>query len=310
MFMKKKYSGITVPVITPVLPNEDVDEQSYRRVIRYCIDNGVQGIFPAGTMGETMALTQEQRDRAIRIAADECKGQAKVFAGVMDTSTRRVIENIKRIADVGCDAAVITPVFYDRHTSQDEIIRLFEAVANATDIDLVAYNIPTFVVEKINPDTVIRLADIDAVKAYKDSAGAYGDTVKVLGALAGREDFSVLSGTPVQYMGSALLGCDGCVPGMASVYPRVFSAAYEATISGDVKQMKKFNTLIGAAGKVYASAKNGTAAVKYAASQLGLCDARVMHPQDGVSPAEIEKIHQQMAVCKELFEKVGVVSVL
>ena len=310
MIKQKKYSGITVPVITPVLPNEDVDEQAYRRVLRYCVDNGVHGIFSCGTLGETMSLTQEQRDRAIRIAADECKGKAKVFAGVMDTSTRRVIENIKRIEDTGCDAAVITPVFYDRHTSQDEIIRLFEAVANATNIDLVAYNIPSFVVEKINPDTVSRLAEIDAVKAYKDSAGAYGDTVKVLGALADREDFSVLNGTPVQYMGSALLGCDGCVPGMGSVYPKIFVKAYEATLTGEVEKMAYFNMLIGQAGKVYASAKNGTAAVKYAASRLGLCDERIMQPQDGVSPAEKEKVHQQMAVCEELFKTAGVESVL
>ena len=179
MILQKKYSGITVPVLTPVLEDETVDEKGYRRLIQYLLDNGVHGVFACGTLGETMSLTQEERDRAIRIAADQCQGKAKVFAGVMDTSTKRVIENIKRIADCGCDAAVITPVFYDRHTSQGEIIRLLEDVAAATDIDLVAYNIPTFVVEKIEPATVAALADIDKVKAYKDSAANFNDTVKV-----------------------------------------------------------------------------------------------------------------------------------
>ena len=163
MILQKKYSGITVPVLTPVLPDETVDEQGYRRLFQDLRDNGVHGVFTCGTLGETMSLTQSERDRAIRIAADQCKGKAKVFAGVMDTSTKRVVENIKRIEDCGCDAAVITPVFYDRHTSQGEVIRLFEDVANATQIDLVAYNIPTFVVEKIEPATVSALADIDKV---------------------------------------------------------------------------------------------------------------------------------------------------
>ena len=310
MILQKKYSGITVPVLTPVLEDETVDEKGYRRLIQYLLDNGVHGVFACGTLGETMSLTQEERDRAIRIAADQCQGKAKVFAGVMDTSTKRVIENIKRIEDAGCDAAVITPVFYDRHTSQGEIIRLFEDVAAATEIDLVAYNIPTFVVEKIEPATVAALADIEKVKAYKDSAANFNDTVKVCNALADRPDFSILNGTPVQYMPSALLGCDGCVPGMASMYPKVFVEAYNASLTGDVELMRKFNKLICLAGSVYASAKNGTAAVKYAVSTMGFINERILRPQDGCSAEEKAKVEKQMAICKETFEAEGVVSVL
>ena len=183
-------------------------------------------------------------------------------------------------------------------------------MAAATKIDLIAYNIPSFVVEKIDPATVSALADIDAVKGYKDSAAVFNDTVKVLNNLADREDFSVLSGTPVQYMPSALLGCDGCVPGMASMYPKVFVEAYNASLTGDVEKMRKFNKLICLAGSVYASAKNGTAAVKYAVSTMGFMDERIIRPQDGVSPAEQEKIHKQMAICAETFAAEGVESVL
>ena len=310
MIKQKKYSGITVPVLTPVLEDERVDERAYRTLIRFMLRNGVHGIFSCGTLGETMALTQSERDRAIRIAAEECCGKAKVFAGVMDTSTQRVIDNVKRIEDCGCDAAVITPVFYDRHTSQSEIVRLFEDVAVHTSIDLVAYNIPSFVVEKIDPATVCLLADIDAVKAYKDSAANFNDTVKVCNALADRDDFSVLNGTPVQYMPSALLGCDGCVPGMASMYPRVFVKAYEATLTGDVELMRRYNKLICLAGSVYASAKNGTAAVKYAVSTRGFMNERIVRPQDGCSDAEKEKILRQMAICEDAFRREGVESVL
>lgn len=310
MIKQKKYSGITVPVLTPVLEDERVDERAYRMLIQFMLKNGVHGIFSCGTLGETMALTQSERDRAIRIAADECRGRAKVFAGVMDTSTQRVINNVKRIEDCGCDAAVITPVFYDRHTSQSEIIRLFEDVAAQTSIDLVAYNIPSFVVEKIEPATVSLLADIDAVKAYKDSAANFNDTVKVCNALADRDDFSVLNGTPVQYMPSALLGCDGCVPGMASMYPRVFVKAYEASLTGDVELMRRYNKLICLAGSVYASAKNGTAGVKYAVSTRGFMNERIIRPQDGCSNAEKEKILRQMAICEDVFRDEGVESVL
>lgn len=310
MIIEKKYSGITVPVVTPVLADETVDEQGYRRFIQYMLDNGIHGIFSCGTLGETMALTQAERDRAIRIAADACKGKAKVFAGVMDTSTKRVIENIKRIADCGCDAAVITPVFYDRHTSQGEIIRLFEDVAKETDIDLIAYNIPSFVIEKIEPATVMELAKIDAVKGYKDSAANFNDTVKVCNALSDDPEFSVLNGTPLQYIPAALLGSDGCVPSMASMFPKLFVEAYEATKRGNVQELRKFNKLICLAGSIYGAAKNGTAAVKYAVSTLGFFNERIIRPQDGISAEERAKIDKQIAICNETFKAEGLESIV
>lgn len=305
MFIEKKYSGITVPVITPVDAKENVDEKAYERVIDHCIEGGVHGIFAAGTLGETMALTQSERERAIRLAAKFAKGRAKVFGGVMDTSTKRVIENIKKLEDSGVDAVVITPVFYDRHTSQDEIVRLFEACANATKLDLVAYNIPSFVIEKIEPATVKRLAEIDSVKAIKDSGAAFNDTVKILDMFADNKDFSVLSGTPVQYIGSAILGCDGCVPSMASVYPKVFRYAYEAVKNADVAKCKLANHYILKAGSIYGGARNGTSAIKYALSKLGYCDARIIAPADGVSPEEAKVIDKRMEECRDLFGSVG-----
>ena len=119
-----------------------------------------------------------------------------------------------------------------------------------------------------------------------------------------------MNGTPVQYMPSALLGCDGCVPGMGSMYPRVFVEAYKASLTGDVELMRKFNKLICLAGSVYASAKNGTAAVKYAVSTMGFMSERVLRPQDGCSDEEKARIRKQMALCAETFEREGVASKL
>ena len=111
-------------------------------------------------------------------------------------------------------------------------------------------------------------------------------------------------------MPSALLGCDGCVPGMASMYPKVFVEAYKASLTGDVELMRKFNKLICLAGSVYASAKNGTAAVKYAVSTMGFMSDRVLRPQDGVNAQEAEKIRKQMELCERTFKAEGVESVL
>lgn len=303
--MLKKYSGITVPAPTPVNPDETVNEEGYRALIEFMIENGVDGVFACGTLGETMQLTQAERNRAIRIAADQAKGRIKIFGGVMDTSTKRVIENVKAIEESGADAVVLTPVFYDRHTSQGEIIRLFEDVSKETRLDLVAYNIPTFVIEKIEPATVVELSKIDGVKCYKDSGANFNETVKVLDQLKDNPDFTVLSGTPVQYIPSAFAGADGCVPSMASLYPRMFAEANKACQAKDYEKMLKYHHFILEAGKIYGAAKNGTAAVKYAASLLGFFDPRIIRPADGISDAEAEKIKAQKEKCDALFKEAG-----
>ncbi len=95
--MNKKYYGVIPPVITPITPNEDVDEEGFRQLIDYCIDGGLHGLFVAGSNGECMALTQKERNHAIRIMLDQTRGRVPVLAGVMDSSTRRVIDNIKAL---------------------------------------------------------------------------------------------------------------------------------------------------------------------------------------------------------------------
>ncbi len=309
--MNRTYSGIIVPTPTPVLPDETVDEESYRAHIEFQIRNGVNGIFSCGSLGESMALTESERTRAIRIAADQAKGRVKVFAGVMDTSTKRVIENTKRIEDCGADAVVLTPVFYDRHTSQSEIIRLFEDVAKTTKLDIVAYNIPSFVVEKINPETALELAKMDQVKAYKDSGANFNETLKILDTLGeDRGDFAFLQGTPVQWIPTAFVGADGCVPSMASVYPRMFAAAYQATVDKDYEAMKKFHHMVLMVGKVYGAAKNGTASLKYAAWKKGFFRyPNIIRPQDGVNEAEAAKIDLLLAQCDEYLKQEGLLDV-
>ena len=117
--MKKEIIGVIPPIITPIDEHEKVDEQGLRRLINHCISHG---IFSCGSNGECMSLTQRQRDEAIRITLDECAGRVPVIAGCMDSSTARVIENIKRFEDMGGKTAVVTPVFYARHATQDETV--------------------------------------------------------------------------------------------------------------------------------------------------------------------------------------------
>jgi 4-hydroxy-tetrahydrodipicolinate synthase len=292
--MTKCYHGVIPPIITPVDEHENVDEKGFRELLDHCVGHGLHGIFVAGSNGETMALTQAQRDNAIRIAVDEVGDRVPVMCGVMDTGTRRVIENVKRMEDLGGTCAVITSIFYARHTSQDETVRLFEDVSRQTDCDLMIYNIPMFTGLKLTAQTILRIAEIDKVVGVKDSSGDFGEFQKVLRARADNPDFSCLQGSTAVAAASMLEGADGCVPSIAPLFPELFVAMYEAAREKNIGRTLELNAVVAETQKVLGLCKNATASNKFALSLLGYTDKRVIAPQDGTTESDERAIFKKV----------------
>lgn len=173
--MKQKIYGVVPPISTPIDEHEHVDEKALRKLIDHCIDKGLHGIFVCGTNGECLGLTQAERNRAIKITLDQVAGRVPVLAGCMDTSTARVIDNIKAFEQMGGQTAVVTPEFYSRHSTPDETIRHFEQVAKHTEADIFIYNIPPFTGNTMSPKAVFEMATFDHIVGYKDTRGQFGD---------------------------------------------------------------------------------------------------------------------------------------
>ncbi|MCI8646216.1 MAG: dihydrodipicolinate synthase family protein [Firmicutes bacterium] len=300
--MNKKYHGIIPPIVSPVDADENIDEKGFRELIEYCIKGGLHGFLVAGTNGETMQLTQAERNKAIKIALDQVGGRVPVIAGVMDTSTKRVIENIKAVEAMGGICAAVTPIFYDRHTSQDETVRHFERILRETSVDLFIYNIPPFTGIKLTPDTVIKIAALDKrIVGYKDSAAAYTDFLKVVAKFKDTP-FSVLSGATPQALSGVLMGADGFVPALGPAFPEMFVDAYEAAKSKDVDKTREYDELVRESGKILGMTKNATAAAKCAISLRGHIDKRVLWPQDMIQPQEEGKIKEQLEKVDAMYE--------
>jgi 4-hydroxy-tetrahydrodipicolinate synthase len=304
--VSKKYHGVIPPIITPVDEKENVDEEGFRKLLKHCADHGIHGMFVAGTNGETMALTQTERDKAIKIAVDEVGKRMPVMAGVMDSSTRRVIDNIKRLEQMGGTCAVVTSIFYARHTSQDETIRHFEKVSRETNIDLMVYNIPPFTGQKLTAATMIKIAEIDKVVGMKDSSGDFGEFQKLLRRHGADPKFSVLQGTTSVAAASLLQGADGYVPSIAPLFPELFVRMYEAGTQGDIKASSELNDLVAETSEILGMSKNATAANKYALSLLGFTNKRVIWPQDMTTPEEEKMIAKKALAIKEKLHQMGI----
>ncbi|MDR1534559.1 MAG: dihydrodipicolinate synthase family protein [Planctomycetota bacterium] len=300
--MQKKCFGIIPPIVTPIDENERVVESELRAMVEHCIKAGMHGIFVAGSNGEGMSLIQSERDRAVKITLDQCGDRLPVFAGAMDTSTRRVIENVKRLEQMGGRCAVVTPEFYARHATPKETIRHFEAIARNTKIDIVIYNIPLFTNCTLRAESIFKIAEIDNVVAYKDSASMVGETIKCINHFK-NTPFAVLQGMVNLSAVSMLLGADGFVPSIGPLFPKACLKVYEHGRKGDIEGTMYWNAIMTEAQEICNLGKNATTSMKYAISLLGLTNDRMTLPFEPLTAEEKDEIRSRTRQMMEFLEK-------
>ena len=207
----------------------------------------------------------------------------------MDSSTKRVIDNIKRLEQMGGEIAVVTPVFYARNASQKEILLHFEEISRQTQLSVVLYNIPLFTQSVIEPDTIYRLAEMDNIIGLKDSSGNMAKFQKCLQHFRNRS-FRLFQGATDLAGTSILLGAHGMVPVLAPLFPEVFLKLYACATAGDIAGMSRMQEAVSKIGRILTMAPNATSAAKYAISLLGLCNARPARPTLPLTAEEAEQI--------------------
>jgi 4-hydroxy-tetrahydrodipicolinate synthase len=232
--------GVVPPVCTPLDSRGKVDTASLARLVEHLVNGGVHGLFALGSTGEVAYLTDEQRVTTLRTVVEAAAGRVPVLAGVIDTTTARVIDHAGAAAALGADALVATAPFYTR-THAKEIAGHFRRLRAAVDLPLFAYDIPVAVHSKLSAGLVRELAEDGTLAGLKDSSGDEGGLRRLLVELGGRggrevgpaPGFSVLTGSELTVDAALLAGADGVVPGIGNVDPAGYVRLYEAARAGD-----------------------------------------------------------------------------
>ncbi|HEY0451990.1 dihydrodipicolinate synthase family protein [Actinophytocola sp.] len=223
--------GVVPPVCTPLTPERELDVPSLERLAAFLIEAGMHGLFVTGSTGEVAYLPDEVRYRALEVVAGVAAGQVPVLAGIIDTTTPRVIEHARAAKASGADALVATvPFFAPTHPA--EFPGHFRAIRAAVDLPLVAYDIPSSVGTKLPTDVVVELAEDGTLAALKDSSG----DLDGLRAVLERTDPSRLrcySGSETLADLGLFIGAHGLVPGIGNVDPHGYLRLYEAARRAD-----------------------------------------------------------------------------
>lgn len=218
-------TGVIPPVCTPLTPDREVDVPSLLRLVDHLVSGGAHGLFVLGSTSEAAYLTDSQRRLVVESVAAHVGGQLPVLAGAIDMTTARVLDHVAAVTAAGADAVVVTAPFYAR-THPAEIARHYRAVAAASPVPVVAYDIPSAVHTKLPADVVLELAADGVLAALKDSSGdlaAFRQVVTGARAQQGMTGFSVLTGSELIVDAALAVGADGTVPGLANVDPHGYA---------------------------------------------------------------------------------------
>lgn len=265
---KQTYTGIIPPIITPLREDRTLDVEGLQRLVAYDIAGGVSGVFAMGSSGEAMMTSRQVWLDTLKHTVLAAAGKIKVFCGVIDASTTRVIDNIKAAEQVGAEIMVATTAFYLQNSCQAEIIRHYETIAKSTKSKLVVYNIPGMTHSPIAPETIRELAQIDNVVAYKDSCADWESFQRVLFLLEDR-DIAVFNGAEELCSAAMIFGAQGCVPGLANFFPKMFVDMYGACQRGDIQTAYRLQKEVWDLRKVLSLGKHWMSAMKHIGAGMG-----------------------------------------
>lgn len=233
--LKGKLKGVVVPLGTPLTSDERIDEKGMRKLTRYVLDGGVHGVFVLGTMGGFTFLEDKEKTRAIEIVIDEVKGKVPVIAGASDTSSMRVIKNVRIAQKVKADAVAILPPYYGS-LRQEQIINFYTKIAQELNIPLFIYNNPFSTHNPVEPKTVFELGKLENIVGIKDSSQNFLNYQQLIRHFKDRKDFSILLGTDFLITIGLILGADGVIGGLYNICPKIAVELYNAVMKKEYER--------------------------------------------------------------------------
>ncbi|MDO5065769.1 MAG: dihydrodipicolinate synthase family protein [Propionibacteriaceae bacterium] len=285
------FFGIIPPVITPLLPNGEIDLPSLDRVVDHLLDGGVDGLFVLGSTGEVTYLTDEERVTVVRAIAARVNGRVPLIVGCMETTAPRVIAQAHRVVEAGADAIVATAPFYALNNAK-EIARHFRLIAAAVDVPVFAYDVPVRLGGvKLDPELLVELGREGVIAGVKDSSGndvAFRRLI-ALNKAAG-SPLKVFTGHELVNDLMLLAGADGQVPGFANVDPASYRKLADACAAGQWEQAAQLQEQINAEFEIVFKPTGrggdgtGVGAFKIAMHLLGVID----HPTQPATLGEFE----------------------
>ena len=275
-----------VALITPMNQDGSINYEQLRDLIDWHIENGTDGIVAVGTTGESATLPVEEHLAVIEATVKHVNKRIPVIAGTGANNTVEAIALSQAAEQAGADYTLSVVPYYNK-PSQEGIYQHFKAIAEATSIPMVIYNVPGRTVVSMSNDTILRLAEIPNIVGVKEASGKIGSNIELINSVP--EGFAVLSGDDPTGLPFMLCGGHGVVTVAANVAPKLFADMCRAALEGDIATARRLNEqLIPIYNTMFC--EPSPAAPKWGLSLLGKCEPHVRLPLVALTEAGQAKV--------------------
>jgi 4-hydroxy-tetrahydrodipicolinate synthase len=240
MTKQTQYTGTGVAMITPFLKNGEIDFDNLTIHTDRLINSGINYLVVLGTTAETPTLSQDEKDDVVKCVVNACGGRVPIIVGAGGNDTRGVIEGLKSMDRTGIDAILSVVPYYNKPI-QEGVYQHFSAVAAASDLPIMLYNVPGRTGANMTADTVLRLATDypDVIVAVKEASGSFEQLTDILRDKPA--EFLVVSGDDAISLPMISMGGSGVVSVIGNGYPTLFSTMVAAALNGDFDKAREIH---------------------------------------------------------------------
>jgi 4-hydroxy-tetrahydrodipicolinate synthase len=233
--MFRGFVGCGTALVTPFRKDLSLDEETMRRLVRRQIAAGINFLVPCGTTGESPTLTHEEHLRVVAITLEEAKGKVPVLAGAGGYDTHHVIEMAREAEKMGADGILSVTPYYNKPT-QEGLYHHFKAIAAATSLPIILYNVPPRTNVNIDPPTLRRLSEIENIIGVKEASGNISQMTQVMQQVP--EEFVVLSGDDALTLPLAAMGGRGIISVASNVIPTEMTQLAQMCLAGNFAEAR------------------------------------------------------------------------
>lgn len=279
--LTRPITGSIVALITPMLPNGDVDYPALRKLIDWHITEGTDCIGVVGTTGESPTVSIEENCEVIRVSVEQAAGRVPIMAGCGSNCTAEAIKLAGFAKKVGADCQLQVVPYYNKPTQEGQY-QHFKTIAEAVDLPMVLYNVPGRSVADMAVETALRLAQVPGVIGIKEATGDIARAQWLIREAP--EGFAIYSGDDPTAVALMLCGGQGNISVTANVAPRLMHELCAAAIAGDVTRAMALQFQLMPLHK-HLFAEANPIPVKWAAARMGLCGPNLRLPMTELTPA-------------------------
>lgn len=228
------FEGIFTALVTP-FKDDKVDEEALRNLVEQQIAAGIAGLVPCGSTGESATLSADEHNQVIDIVISAAAGRVPVVAGTGSNNTREAIAFTQHAKDAGAAGALLLSPYYNKPTQQG-LVEHFVAIADATKLPLVLYNIPGRTASNVLPETIARLAEHEFIVGVKEACGNIDQISELISMCP--DDFTVVSGDDSLLLPVLAIGGKGGIAVTSNVAPKAMLELYSSFQAGDINRAR------------------------------------------------------------------------